>query len=169
MSAPTSDDVLRMAREAGAGVAVTMSSPPRIAAAEFRGESLERFAALVAAAEREACAKVCEGLADSYQKQNPFSNSEPLMRSCWERAANSIRARGRGCANCGDTGVHACIGHKPEPLTDEERAGLQKAVEAVFRDRPDYFRKPRSEYGGTCADLPSKIAVPNASDDVVGD
>ena len=52
MSAPTSDDVLRMAREAGAGVAVTMSSPPRIAAAEFRGESLERFAALVAAAER---------------------------------------------------------------------------------------------------------------------
>lgn len=49
MSAPTRDDVLRMAREAGAGVAVTMSSPPRIAAAEFRGESLERFAAMVIA------------------------------------------------------------------------------------------------------------------------
>ena len=49
----TRDDIIRMAREAGAGVAVTMSSPGGIAAAEFRGEGLERFAAMVAAAERE--------------------------------------------------------------------------------------------------------------------
>ncbi len=53
----TRDDVIRMAREAGAG--------------NLHGEwslfghvALERFAALVAAAEREACAKVCEEVAD---------------------------------------------------------------------------------------------------------
>jgi hypothetical protein len=43
------EDVIRMAQEVGAGLALTMSSPEGIAAAEFRGQSLERFAALVAA------------------------------------------------------------------------------------------------------------------------
>ena len=43
----TQEDILRMAREAGM---TTMAHDSRI----------ERFAALVAAAEREACAKVCE-------------------------------------------------------------------------------------------------------------
>ena len=46
----TRDDVIRMAREAG------------ILAPQYRDhvEQLERFAALVAAAEREACAVVCD-------------------------------------------------------------------------------------------------------------
>jgi hypothetical protein len=43
----TRDDIIRMAREAG--FARTKMHP-----------ALERFAALVAAAEREACAKLCE-------------------------------------------------------------------------------------------------------------
>ena len=47
------------------------------------------------AAEREACAKVCDELADAYQKKNPTSSSEPLMRSCWNNAAAAIRARGQ--------------------------------------------------------------------------
>lgn len=49
----TRDDILRMAREAGIG-------PLTIAALEHREGRLERFAALVAAAEREACAQVCD-------------------------------------------------------------------------------------------------------------
>jgi len=51
------DDIIRMAREAGirpidefAGAWITYDEP------------IERFAALVAAAEREACAKVCDDL-----------------------------------------------------------------------------------------------------------
>ena len=48
------EDILRMAREAG----LWMTSDERIAA-------VERFAALVAAAEREACAKECETLLPS--------------------------------------------------------------------------------------------------------
>ena len=45
------DDIIRMAREAGVSESEL-----------FPGEqAIERFAALVAAQEREACARVCEG------------------------------------------------------------------------------------------------------------
>ena len=50
----TRDDIIRMAREAG--------FDPHDMSADFTCNlrDIERFAALVAAAEREACAKVCE-------------------------------------------------------------------------------------------------------------
>ena len=63
------DDIIRMAREAN----LWMTSDERIAA-------VERFAALVAAAEREACAKVAE----SY---------EPRCEACPGGVSNAIRAR----------------------------------------------------------------------------
>ena len=47
----TQDEIIRMAREAGDWNGQT---------AEFNDVGLERFAALVAAHEREACAKVCD-------------------------------------------------------------------------------------------------------------
>ena len=50
------DDVVRLAREAG--MKIHDQDQPYM-------EMLERFAALVAAAEREACAKVCEELGAS--------------------------------------------------------------------------------------------------------
>ncbi len=52
----TQDDIIRMAREAGL---CTWVVPPQGAVAQ-----LERFAALVAAAEREACAKYFEERSD---------------------------------------------------------------------------------------------------------
>ena len=53
----TRDDIIRMAREAGFSEwAVGLSEMPA---------HLERFAALVAAAEREACAKVCDAQIES--------------------------------------------------------------------------------------------------------
>ena len=67
------DDIIRMAREAGIGW---------LERAEGISEFLERFAHLVAAAEREACAKVAE----SY---------EPRCDSCPSGVANAIRARGQ--------------------------------------------------------------------------
>ncbi len=58
----TRDDIIRLAREAGI---VDWSLHGRL---ESKEEALERFAALVAAAEREACADIastcCEGCAD---------------------------------------------------------------------------------------------------------
>ena len=62
------DDIIKMAQEAGFATSWT----------EAAGEALERFAALVAAHEREACAKVCE----------TFYNHE--AKDC----ADAIRARG---------------------------------------------------------------------------
>lgn len=52
------DDIIRMARDAGAGlscIAEPLEHPWKFTQAE-----LERFAALVAAKEREACAQMCE-------------------------------------------------------------------------------------------------------------
>lgn len=47
------EDIIRMAREAGYGLSLS----------DMHAPALERFAALVADVEREACAKVCERLA----------------------------------------------------------------------------------------------------------
>ena len=69
----TRDDIIHMAREAN----LWMTSDERIAAVEC-------FAALVAAAEREACAKVCERMLGI------FHPTEVITARC----AKAIRARG---------------------------------------------------------------------------
>jgi len=75
------DDIIRMAREAGirpidefAGAWITYDEP------------IERFANLVAAAEREACAKVCDRMA---------SRCNDIRAAALESAAENIRARGQ--------------------------------------------------------------------------
>jgi hypothetical protein len=78
----TRDDIIRMAREAGLEQTVSIapdgssrlvSCPPI--------EPLERFANLVAAAEREACAKVCEAEGER-------------VDASWVSCAFAIRERG---------------------------------------------------------------------------
>lgn len=51
------DDIIRMAREAGFRIGGGRDGPDDVLGT---GYNLERFAALVAAAERDACAKVCD-------------------------------------------------------------------------------------------------------------
>jgi hypothetical protein len=53
----TRKDIIRMALEAGANLS---SNPDKWDILEIRDTDLERFAALVAAHEREECAKLCE-------------------------------------------------------------------------------------------------------------
>jgi hypothetical protein len=67
-------EIIRMAREAG--FAHSWS--------EAAGEALERFAALVAASEREECAKICDGL---HWEWHMGDNSGP------KECATAIRAR----------------------------------------------------------------------------
>ena len=83
----THDDIIRMAKEAGFetdgfGIGIWDS-------ADFN-----RFAALVAAAEREACAKVCEKeqfeLTQDVAGKNGLQHFDAGCRSC----AEMIRARG---------------------------------------------------------------------------
>ena len=71
----TRDDIIRLAKEAGLALYVNDVTEEPYAL------TLERFAALVAAAEREACAKVCDGWA---------KYGIPAAASC----ASEIRARG---------------------------------------------------------------------------
>jgi len=83
----TRDDIIRMAREAGlkdlCGLETT-GWP-----GDARVDALVIFAALVAAAEREACAKVCE---DIPLPQDPTALTHiPTL----ERCAAAIRARGQ--------------------------------------------------------------------------
>ena len=73
------EDIIRMAREAG-----FEQLAPDIEDWVCFTEEIERFAALVAAAEREACAKVCE--ASAYCDDGDY----------WkQRCAAAIRARGK--------------------------------------------------------------------------
>jgi hypothetical protein len=76
----TRDDIIRMAREA----CETTSWKPGLGN-EHVVEFMARFAALVTAAEREACAKVCDKLGD-----HEAGDSCEAMYRC----ASAIRARG---------------------------------------------------------------------------
>lgn len=71
------DDIIRMAREAGLWPAVTDVFP----------KELERFATLVAAAEREACAKASEAQIDRWM--------DDRARYAASECAEAIRQRGK--------------------------------------------------------------------------
>ena len=71
----TKEDIIRMAREAGLADGIELDRE----IAEF-----ERFANLVAAAERESCASLCKGLAAWHSE---------IVTAAYETAADAIRAR----------------------------------------------------------------------------
>jgi hypothetical protein len=75
------DEVMRMAREARLA---EHTHPYQLWSASDDG--LERFAALIAAAEREACAKVCDQRAEEDKFEGGYANA----------CAEAIRARGQG-------------------------------------------------------------------------
>ncbi len=85
----TRDDIIRMAREAGA----TRDHPEMLPNFwTLTNPDLERFANLVAATEREACAKVCEEPIDLIQITDDCS--EYVYKDHLD-CAETIRARGQ--------------------------------------------------------------------------
>ena len=90
----TREDIIRMAREAGLYVGRNISGVQLVGSSYEEGgllvhlavEELERFAGLVRAAEREACALVCEERQEVFQKYY----TKGLAAMC----AEAIRARG---------------------------------------------------------------------------
>jgi len=87
----TRDDIIRLAHKAGLHLATDVNWMPIIGL-----DYAEKFAALVAAAEREACAKVC----DEHAKRNYNWASENAdtyhAQAHWAgRIAKAIRARGQ--------------------------------------------------------------------------
>ena len=64
----TRDDTIRMAREAGFNQILATKTGADVWIDDgFYVEEMERFASLVAAAEREACAVVCERLPETFR------------------------------------------------------------------------------------------------------
>ena len=76
----TRDDIIRMAREAGL---------PSLSLIDIG--YLEKFAALVAAAEREVCAKVCDALVDKKEQAKAASRINDAICDCDDDA--ELRAR----------------------------------------------------------------------------
>jgi hypothetical protein len=72
------EDIIRIAQEAGLHIATDVNWMPIVGL-----EYAEKFAALVASAEREACAKVCDDL----DKMRGYSYAD--------KCAAAIRARGQ--------------------------------------------------------------------------
>jgi hypothetical protein len=77
----TQDEIMKMARKAG------FADSNGVIHAAYQ---LESFAALVASAEREACAKVCEDVRDKYS-----SLEDPAERIAVEWCLDLIRDRGQ--------------------------------------------------------------------------
>jgi cobalamin biosynthesis protein CbiG len=78
----TREDIIRMAREAGLASIYSACDEPGVRYAyEDWDEELERFAALVTAAEREACADICD----------QHASVEGIAQRC----AEQIRARSK--------------------------------------------------------------------------
>ena len=88
---PTQDEIIRMAREA----AHPFHLESELAIAWWCDNFLPKFAALVAAHEREACAKVCDDKIKSYTSKQ--YTTDPLggyrERFAAEQCAAAIRAR----------------------------------------------------------------------------
>lgn len=86
----TRDDIIRMAKEVG-GVEHYAGLADKVCWA-FEESELEAFAALVAAEEREACAKACEHFLSSKENDDAWTITRDLA---FQAAANVIRARGK--------------------------------------------------------------------------
>lgn len=90
------EDIIRMARECG----VKSLNPMGFFMTEQRAAFFERFAALVAAAEREECAKVCDAIMldhwNLYKGRAPYKGNEPGRADPHEQGASS------GADECAD-------------------------------------------------------------------
>jgi L-ascorbate metabolism protein UlaG (beta-lactamase superfamily) len=87
----TRDEIIRMAREAGMErtIAIHKNGAKTVELPDF--DSLTRFAALVAAAEREACAKLAD---ERLMDTSLLMSLPPKSSAAWSIAA-VIRARGQ--------------------------------------------------------------------------
>ena len=79
--------IIEMAREADIEEAFSLKHDQYLV--RFKDDSLERFAALVRADEREACAKVCESMRTYVDRHNA------VIQSSATECATAIRARGQ--------------------------------------------------------------------------
>ena len=85
----TSDEIIRMAREAAARHGHTLKEQPEPETVEF----ITELAAMAAAAEREACAKLCEQVGEPNPDDPNSALGEYYKDSVCYECAEAIRAR----------------------------------------------------------------------------
>ena len=90
----TRDDIIRLAQEAGFIRVVATEEGGAVTTTIAPIEELERFSALVAAAEREACAKVCDGIQYNGYCPPEDGAAPDYYNSAAAECAAIIRARG---------------------------------------------------------------------------
>ena len=78
----TRNELIDMAKQSGAFLVLTMSSPPGISSASFPGDALERFANLIIQQERAACLAIVEA-----------PHWKPAVRAVLKQRAEQIRER----------------------------------------------------------------------------
>lgn len=87
----TREDIIRMLKEAWISDAeAEMLESDWTHLSQVFYEDLEKFANIVAAAEREECAKICERRSKNYEYQPAYRDKEVEARHC----AEDIRERG---------------------------------------------------------------------------
>ena len=87
------DDIIRMAKEAGFNQILATNAGADVWIDDgFYVEEMERFAAIVAAAEREACAEVCERLPETFKIAADEFDYQAEMPTA-ENYAAAIRTR----------------------------------------------------------------------------
>lgn len=86
----TREQIIRMAREAG----ISMANSNLLPAPNGEVEALERFADLVAAAEREECAKICESRFGTMSMYGSIKDVN-LHNSAVNGCAAAIRNKGK--------------------------------------------------------------------------
>ena len=83
----TREDIIRMARDAG--IETVLPAPLG------QVESIERFAKLVAAAEREACAEICDGISEWYETRTDLNQTQKQVGQLAAEVCG-VRIRERG-------------------------------------------------------------------------
>ena len=52
-------------------------------------------------------------------------------------ATNCIRTLNTTCPVCGCAGIHACMGHKTEPMSDEEKKLLDAFIASITQAKQE--------------------------------
>ena len=95
----TRDDIIRMAHKAGFNMFHYSNKEPLLCEAWGDEIHLERFAELVAAAEREACAKLCDAYtADKWNEYKGRPPYEPISPGRADPHVQGLSCGGEDCA-----------------------------------------------------------------------
>ena len=96
----TRDDILAIARQAGSADGTTPLEKSIVLYAAKSSKFLEKFAALIANKEREACAKLCDEIAidmwNLYKGRPPYKGDEE------GRASDFTQGRSAGADDCAE-------------------------------------------------------------------